>query len=89
MLVVGIGTGHPTNMGVLIEVAISLASIVIKAVFLKREREDLNFECPPVKSVDRSLDSKNAFDPVINMSYCSEAWRLLIARSTKKQTRSF
>ena len=36
-------------MGVLIEVAISLASIVIKAVFLKREREDLNFECPPRK----------------------------------------
>ena len=27
----------------------------------------------PVKSVDKSLDSKKAFDPVMKMSYCSDA----------------
>ena len=46
---IGIGAGHAADAGVLIKVVVDHAPIVIKAVFLKREREDLNFECPPRK----------------------------------------
>lgn len=65
--------GHTAGSRVLIEVAVDLALVAIETILLKREWKTSISKVRPVKSVDRSLDSKKAFDPVINMSYCSDA----------------
>lgn len=65
--------GHTAGSRVLIEVAVDLALIAIETILLKREWENLDLEGAPRKERRQIARQQKAFDPVMKMSYCSDA----------------